>query len=317
MNRRARPAQRGVALLAAIVIFAIAAAIAVGIQFRSALALRRAAGSAAVEQAFQAQTGAEGLAAWALAKDNNKSDDWNEDWHSAQGPFELIDGVSILGQVTDLDGRLNLNSLVDDKGVKDAVTLEILQRLMQLLAIPAQKADLIVDYMDPDQQPESNGGEDSLYSAQQPPHRPPNHPMLHVSELLSIPQFGLEHYLLLAPHVTALPRDLRKINLCTASGALLDALVNQKLWSANASTLLTQRKSGCYPTDTQLQALFISGNPADFQKISDRIKVRSDFFELRSLVTIGPQPFDLTSLLMRRDTGARPEVRVLTRTMTE
>lgn len=316
MTAKARAAQRGVALLAAIVIFAIAAAIAVGIQFRSALALRRAAGSAAAEQAFQAQASAEGLAAWALAEDKNQTDDWNESWHSAQGPFEVFDGVSIAGQVTDLDGRLNLNSLVDAQGAKDPVTIEILQRLMQLLDIPAQKVDLIVDYIDPDQQPEPNGGEDSLYSAQQPANRPANRPMLQVSELLSIPQFGLEHYLRLAPYVTALPRDRREINLCTASGTLLDALVNQKLWSANASTLDTQRKSGCYPSVNQLQTLF-GANPADFQKISNRIKVRSDFFELRSLVTIGPQPFDMTSLLMRTATGARPEVRVLTRTMTE
>ena len=309
--------ERGVALLAAIVIFAIAAAIAVGIQFRSALALRRAAGNASLDQAFQAQAGAEAVAAWFLADDTNQTDDFTEKWNLPQGPVELVDGVSIAGQITDLDGRFNLNSLIDDQGAKDPVAVEIFRRLLRTLDIPEQKADLVVDYIDSDQQTEPNGAEDSFYTSQQPSNRPPNRPMLQVSELLAVPQIGLETYLRLLPHVTALPRDRREINLCTASGVLLDALVDQRLWSANASTLESQRKSGCYPNVLQFEQLF-SANPAEYQKIKNRVKVQSNFFELRSLVTIGTQPFDLQSLLMRT-TGAtgKPEVRVLTRTMAE
>ena len=309
--------ERGVALLAAIVIFAIAAAIAVGIQFRSALALRRAAGNAAMDQAFQAQAGAEAVAAWALADDKNQTDDWTESWHQPQGPMELVDGVSIAGQIMDLDGRFNLNSLVDDQGAKDPVAVEIFRRLLRTLDIPEQKVDLVVDYIDSDQQAEPNGAEDSFYTSQQPSNRPPNRPMMQVSELLAIPQIGVEIYLRLAPHITALPRDRREINLCTASGVLLDALVDQRLWSANGSTLEAQRKSGCYPNVMQFEQLF-GANPAGYQKIKNRVKVQSNFFELRSLVTIGTQPFDLQSLLMRT-TGAagKPEVRVLTRTMAE
>jgi general secretion pathway protein K len=309
--------ERGVALLAAIVIFAIAAAIAVGIQFRSALALRRAAGNASLDQALQAQAGAEAVGAWILADDTNQTDDFTEKWHLPQGPVELIDGVSIAGQITDLDGRFNLNSLVDDQGAKDPVAVEIFRRLLRTLDIPEQKADLVIDSIDSDQQTEPNGAEDSLYTSQQPSNRPSNRPMLQVSELLAVPQIGLEIYLRLAPHVTALPRDRREINLCTASGVLLDALVDQRLWSANASTLETQRKSGCYPNILQFEQLF-GADPAEYQKIKNRIKVQSNFFELRSLVTIGSQPFDLQSLFMRTSgaTG-KPEVRVLTRTMAE
>ena len=308
--------ERGVALLAAIVIFAIAAAIAVGIQFRSALALRRAAGGASLDQALLAQGGAEAVAAWALADDDMRTDALTDKWHVAQAPVELVDGVSVAGQVSDLDGRFNLNSLVDNKGAKDPPAVEILQRLLRTLDIPQQKADAIVDYIDSDQQSEPNGGEDSLYSGQQQPSRPPNRPMLQVSELLAIPQIGIEHYLRLLPHVTALPRDRREINLCTASGALLDALVDQRLWSVNAQSLEAQRKSGCYPTTAQFEALF-TANPAEYQKIKSRIGVQSNFFELRSVVTIGSQPFEFTSLLLRTAGGTRPEVRVLTRTMAD
>jgi general secretion pathway protein K len=309
--------ERGVALLAAIVIFAIAAAIAVGIQFRSALALRRAAGNASLDQALQAQAGAEAVGAWILADDTNQTDDFTDKWHVPQGPVELVDGVSIAGQITDLDGRFNLNSLMDDQGARDPVAVEVFRRLLRTLDIPEQKAYLVVDYIDSDQQTEPNGAEDSFYTSQQPSNRPPNRPMLQVSELLAVPQIGLEAYLRLAPHVSALPRDRREINLCTASGVLLDALIDQRLWSANANTLETQRKSGCYPNVLQFEQLF-SANPADYQKIKNRVKVQSNFFELRSLVTIGTQPFDLQSLLMRTTgSNGKPEVRVLTRTMAE
>lgn len=309
--------ERGIALLAAIVIFAIAAAIAVGIQFRSGMAMRRAAGVAAIDQAFQAQAGAEAVAADFLAQDRNQFDDWYRDtWHTPVGPVEIVEGVAVSAQLTDLDGRFNLNSVVDDQGVKDPVAGEILQRLMHNLDIQQQKADLVVDYVDKDQQQEPNGAEDSRYTSLQPPYRPPNRPMTSVSELLAMPGFEPEDYVKLAPHVTALPRDQQSINLCTASGALLDALLNQRLWSQNAQTLDKQRKSGCYPDKAQFGQLFV-GAPADRQKIERRVKEQSNFFELRSLVTIAGQPFGMTSLLHRTSGGPQPEVRVVTRAMAE
>jgi pentatricopeptide repeat protein len=118
--------------------------------------------------------------------------------------------------------------------------------------------------------------------------------------------------------VSALPRNERAINTCTASGPLLDAWTNQGQWTRAPEALQRLRQSGCYPNDTQIQQLF-NANPADYQKVKDRIKTQSRYFQLRTLVTIGTQEFALYSLLQRASsaTGGKPETRVVTRTLAE
>lgn len=314
--------ERGIALLAAIVILAIATTIAVGIQFRNSLAMMRGIGGNNVELTLQAQGAAEALAAYVLADDANGSnsqiDHRGERWASALGPEEVFDGVAIGGQLQDLDGRFNLNSLVDDSGVKDPVAYEIFERLLRSLDVPVDVADKLVDYIDTDQQPEPGGGEDSLYTSLSPPSRTPNRPIVRVSELRALAGFSAENYAKLQPFVSALPRNERSVNLCTASGELLDAMSNQALWSKNQATLISQRKSGCYPKVQDFQGLF-GANPQDLQKIQNRIKENSAYFELRSIVTVGNQSFALYSLMLRSSGGGggRTDVRVLSRSFSD
>jgi general secretion pathway protein K len=313
--------ERGIALLAAIVILAIATTIAVGIQFRNSLAMLRGIGANNLELTFQAQGAAEAIAAFALADDakgsGNQFDHRGERWAAALGPEEVFDGVAIAGQVTDLDGRFNVNSLVDDSGVKDSVSYEIFERLLRILDVPMDVADKLIDYIDADQQPEPNGGEDSLYTSLSPPSRTPNRPIVRVSELRALAGFSVENFRKLQPYVSALPRNERAINLCTASGQLLDAMANQSLWAKNQTTLLGQRKSGCYPKAPDFQGLF-GANPQDLQKIQGRFKEQSSYFELRSIVTVGNQSFALYSLMLRSNGGGgRTDVRVLSRALAD
>ncbi|MCS6947861.1 MAG: type II secretion system protein GspK, partial [Steroidobacteraceae bacterium] len=126
---------RGVALLTAIVILAIATTLAVAVGFRSALAARRATGNFAIEQALQAGAAAEALAAYALSEDarRNQIDSLDEPWHQPVGPVEIADDILVEGRLEDLDGRFNVNSLVDDTGAKDPVAFDIFTRLLQAL----------------------------------------------------------------------------------------------------------------------------------------------------------------------------------------
>ena len=65
--------QRGVALLVAIVMFAIATTVAAAITYNKAMAARRAAASFTLEQALQAGMAAEALAGIALEDDGKNS----------------------------------------------------------------------------------------------------------------------------------------------------------------------------------------------------------------------------------------------------
>ena len=85
-------------------------------------------------------------------------------------------------------------------------------------------ADLLVDWMDPDPNTQNSGGEDSLYASQVPPHRTGNAMLASVSELQQLPGMNRELYLRLSPHVTALPPEANKVNVCMADGLVLDAL---------------------------------------------------------------------------------------------
>ena len=71
-----------------------------------------------------------------------------------------------------------------------------------------------------------DGGEDAVYLSQSPPFRASNQPLTSVSELLQLPGFGRERYVRLVPHVTALPPDASRINVCMATPYVLDALAS-------------------------------------------------------------------------------------------
>ena len=107
--------QRGIALLVAIVMFAIATTVAAAITYNKAMAARRAAATFTLEQALQAGMAAEALAAIALEDDGSSSadPDSTRTGRSRCGPVEIEGtGVWIQAQLEDLTGRFNLNSVV-------------------------------------------------------------------------------------------------------------------------------------------------------------------------------------------------------------
>ena len=195
--------QKGVALLVAIVIFAVATTVAAAITYNKAMASRRAAATFTMEQALQAGMAAEALASVALENDGGKAKtETTQDWAQVQPPLEIEGtGIWVQAQVEDLQGRFNLNSVVswdqqNNTFVPDQHQLSIFRTLLQDLDIDPAYADLLVDWIDPDIAPSSNsggGGEDTLYLSQTPSYRPPNTFITHSSELLALPRFGREN----------------------------------------------------------------------------------------------------------------------------
>ena len=64
---------------------------------------------------------------------------------------------------------------------------------------------MLVDWIDPDNEPQTQGAEDSAYLGQNPPYLAANHYMTSTTELLALPGFGRENYAKLAPFIAALP----------------------------------------------------------------------------------------------------------------
>jgi len=297
--------QRGVALLVAIVIFAVATTVAAAITYNKAMASRRAAATFTMEQALQAGMAAEALAAIALEADGGKAKtETTQDWAQEQPPFEIEDtGIWIHARLEDLSGRFNLNSLVywdaqNNAFLPDQHQLSVFRTLLGDLNIDLRYADLMTDWIDPDIAPMDAGGEDTLYLSQNPPYRPPNTFITHPSELLALPNFGHENYQKIAPFVTALPYDV-PMNVCTASGLVLDATrndpQNQKEFAGR--NLEQDRQNGCFPVKNVY--IGVISDPANRGEVEKRVEEKSSWFRLRTNIRIGTAEFVLYSLLFR------------------
>lgn len=118
-SHRVGQSQRGAALVIALLVFALAAALMVGVQRDFTLQLQRSTNTFFAEQGWSFLLGAESLAELALRLDADEDgrseapvDSLLEVWAQPQAPFPL-DGIGFLsGDLYDLQGRFNLNGLV-------------------------------------------------------------------------------------------------------------------------------------------------------------------------------------------------------------
>jgi len=216
----------------------------------------------------------------------------------------------------DMQGRFNLNNLVKNDGTPDAVNVAAFTKLLELLGLETKWAPMLVDWIDADIVPQNiDGAEDSVYMGQTPPYRTPNRYITSASELLALPGFGRDRYLLLAPYVTALPWKTT-INVCTAKDKVLDAFLasGQTDFSSTAGQLDKNRAAGsggCFPTLANFQAAF--ADPKVWAQTQSKFGQTSVYFRLTSLITVGSAEFNLYSLMYRDATGAvRPIQRSFT-----
>ena len=118
--------QRGAALIIAMLVFALSATLLVALQREFSLALQRGTNQLFSEQAWAYLIGAEELAKRALQADNlldarsaTAADHLGELWAQPATPYPLDAGGWMTGQLTDLQGRINLNMLVSDPAVQN------------------------------------------------------------------------------------------------------------------------------------------------------------------------------------------------------
>jgi general secretion pathway protein K len=318
-RRRAPPQQqRGIALLVAILVVALGTILAASVAYENAMTARRGTATFAFDQSILIGQGAEAIAAYGL-RSIHQSDPQHtylgQGWDKPYGPLEVVPGVMLTAQLEDLQGRFNLNNLVQKDGTPDPVNVAAFTNLLEMLGLEPKWANLMVDWIDTDIQPQPNdGAEDSVYMGQTPPYRTANRYITSASELLALPGFGPERYKLLAPYVTALPYGT-KINVCTAQGVVLDAFIGagHSDFGSDPNALSQNRgnANGCFPSLANFQAAFPSGGSTS--KAMAKFGQHSTYFRLTSLVTIGSTEFNLYSLLYQDNTGA---VRSLQRSFT-
>ena len=309
MSRRRHDRQRGVALITAVLMVALATMLAVDVGFRGFLDQRRSGTLFALDQGYEIALGAEAWAADFLKKDmqDSQTDHLGETWARPLPPLP-IDGGAVEGRLEDMQGRFNLNNLVNADGTTNPAAVQQLERILAMLRIETSWATVMADWIDQDTQPGfPDGAEDSVYTGLAPPHLTANMPITRVSELLVMPGFGPERYQRLKPYVAALPGGT-PLNVCTAPGVVLDALSQEsREFSLNPDDLVRRRESACFPT---LQDLRGALGDAAFNELQESLTESSSYFRASVWVTIGTTQFTLYSLLARGAGGTiRPILR--------
>jgi general secretion pathway protein K len=306
--------QHGIALITAIILVAIAAVLATAIGFASAMAAKRASTVFGAAQALLAAEGAEAMAAYVLKQSAPAAGgtfSLDQPWAQAYGPFELTDGVLLeFAQIEDEHGKFNINDLAANGSTDTDKALKVFQQLLSVVGLEQKWAGLIADWIDADNTPNTpDGAEDSVYLSQTPQYRTANLPVTSISELLALPGFGRARYDKIAPYITALPPGT-SINVCVASGQLLDAISGKIEYSSDPDNLANQRKNnGCFPPLNVFQSTLT----AQAQAMSSNLlggTSADQYFRLRSFITIGTARFTLYSLLYRDTSGnVRPILR--------
>lgn len=293
--------QRGVALITAIVLVAIATMIAVRLGTRASLDLRRTAGLHALEQGWHVALGAEAWSAEVLREDreDSETDHLAEQWAQPLPPLP-VDGGDVRGALEDMQGRFNVNNLRTAQGEVNEASLARFERLLEQAGADRRWARILADWLDSDTVPGyPDGAEDGVYLSQVPPYRAANGPITSTTEMLALPGMTLEEFARIRPYVAALPVGTR-INLCTAKAPLLAALVQGGTDFGDAELLARNRRDGCFPTLADLQATL---DPAQYQSLLPAISESSNWFRAITAVRIGTSELTLYSLIERNSAG--------------
>ncbi len=314
-----RGTQRGVALITALVITAIAATALVALTSRQFIDVRRTGNVLAAEQAWHFNLGMESVAASLLSQwaRNNTYTDPETLFQPQTFPIE---GGVISGQMSDLQGRFNLNSLVDANGAKHTGNINRFKRLLDLVmaelnhrpAAAEELANAVVDWIDPDQDATFPGGAEATdYLGKDEPYRCADARMGSATELALIE--GFDRDLLqgkaideqwkpgLLEYVTALPLHELFINVNTADTKVLQS-VSGLISASVADGLIQSRQNEVFKQDSAIQSdpAFSTLSEQDRTKLPQEItplKVQSHYYKVSATASVGAVKLQFTSIM--------------------
>lgn len=298
--------QRGIALLVALLVVALAAVIIAGLLDRGELAAARVRNQLRAGQARAYADGLEAYAAKVLRQDEESGNgiDTSDDVWAIPLPPTQVPGGEITATMTDLNGRFNLNNL-DPANPTHVEWQKKFGQLLIALGLDPALSDDVTAWMNADPSNAAANADDAYYLAQEVPYRAARREFMHVSELRLVKGVNGRVYTRLAPYVSALPAGTR-ININTASVPVLMTLPNV--------------------TREMAQSIWQQGH-AQFKDFSQLIQAApqigaiqcaacygftSSYFRARGDITLDGLPFTFYSVIERRQ-GSHGGIRVIRR----
>ena len=295
---RTRAPQRGVAIVLAMGVVALAALAAMAMMVSESTWARQVELTDAHAQARRLSQAGLDWARAVLSDDRRASsvDHLGEAWALQLPPIPVEDG-SLAGHLEDEQGKFNLNNLLKD-GQIDLAQLGHFRRLLAILALPPTLADALADWIDADGAPQPQvGAEDAYYLSLKPGYLTANRPLSDLGELALVRGFDDNVRRRLRPFVTALPRST-PVNVNTAPPEVIAAIID-KLGLDDARAVVAMR-----------QRTYFRGNPDFFSQLprglnapNEEVSVSSDYFLVTMAVTIGDTEARGSALLDRASAG--------------
>lgn len=310
--------QHGMALILVLLITALVTIVAVSMETRSALTIKRTGHYVFREQAQHLAYAAESYAREILYADwdqDNRdkafTDSLDEPWAQGAIRIPLTTYAGLEGQIDDMQGRFNINALVVRNAQGDTVVnasaLKQFRRLLSLLDIsPELNAEKFVDWLDGDEEIYLfKGAEDETYLLKDPPYRAANGPMTDLSELWLVDGMTQEDFDKLARVVSVLPTSMSVLNVNTATKEVLMSL-HPGIDAAKADALIAHRKDEPFK---DVQSFLADDALAGLGLTEAGLAVRSEYFRLRVKVHFDDRIVRLQSLIYRDSKGKMRTVR--------
>ena len=295
--------QKGMALIIALLIVAMATLVATTLTFDFSLNQRRAQSLLATQQSRQLALGAEAWASEILRDDleNSSTDHFGEEWAMQLPPLPAEEFL-IQGVLEDMQGKINLNNLVNSAGEADPLKMAQFQRLLAALDLNPSLAGVMVDWIDPDTQSSfPDGAEDDFYTGSEVPYRTPNTYITTITELQAVQCMTEESFRTLLRYVAALPPGTQ-LNVNTGAPVVLLSL-GDGIDIIQAESLAAEAAEEGFP---DLQSFSSIVDP----DVMPTLALSSDYFRLTVRVTIGTYSLTMYSLLQRDSSGrVRPLIR--------
>jgi general secretion pathway protein K len=286
-------AQRGVAIVLAMGVVAMAALAATAIMITQSTWSRATEITADHVQAeLLIQAGADWAGALlAYDRRSNNVDHLAEPW-AMRLPAMPVENGELTGYIDDQHSRFNVNNIVKD-GKINIAQLEIFKRLLAIVKLPPALADTLADWVDADNETQPQGAEDAYYLAQDPPYLAANRPLLDVDELALVRGFNENVRAKLRPFITALPR-FTAVNPNTATPEVLAAVIDG-LGLDGARSMVGRRERAYFRSFDD----FYKQLPGGLNIPTENITVSSDYFVATLRVTMGGAQARGTALLAR------------------
>jgi general secretion pathway protein K len=301
-------AQRGVALLVALLVVALAAVLIASLLDRGELTAARTRNQLRSSQAEAYAQGLEAYAANVLQQDQTSgaSIDTSDDIWAVPLPPTPVPGGEITATMSDLNGRFNLNNLLPVADMGGVWTAKF-RLLLRALKLDPNLAEAVQEWM------KTDASDDNFYLSQPVPYRSGKNIFLHVSELRLVKGVTGDVYAQLAPYVTALPPGTL-INVNTASVPVLMTLSTTNPITQQTAQALWQQGHANFqslPDMTKLQPTL--GYDCGAAPPAGCFSVQSTYFLAHGEITLDGLPFTFYSLIERSSSGPDGGIHVIQR----